>query len=246
MALRKALIFSDTHIPYHNKRSWSLLLKVGRYLKPYYLLCLGDLMDSYSISAHDKDPDRANRFGWELDQVNIALDELDDLKAKDKRFVEGNHEDRVRREVMKNHSLNGVLSIPKMLRLKERGWKYTPYKEHDRIGKVYQTHDVGGSARNHKFKALDLYQHSVLTGHDHRMIYVVENNALGTTPKLSAGFGWLGDVEQVDYMTKAKARASWAQGFGVGYLDSSTGYFYTQPVPILQNYSCVVEGKLFR
>jgi hypothetical protein len=135
--------------------------------------------------------------------------------------------------------------VVKLLRLKERGWRYTPYKRHTKVGKVHFTHDVGVSSRQAIFKALDLYQHSVVTGHTHRMQYIVENNALGTSPKDSASFGWLGDCDKIDYMTQARARHDWSLGFGIGHLRRDTGYIHLTPVPILPDYSCVVSGKLF-
>jgi hypothetical protein len=73
---------------------------------------------------------------------------------------------------------------------------------------------------------------------------VVEGNAVGEQ-KLSAQFGWLGDVTQVDYMHKAKALKNWALGFGVGYYDPSSGYSYLTPVPIVK-YTCVVNGKFYK
>jgi hypothetical protein len=73
---------------------------------------------------------------------------------------------------------------------------------------------------------------------------IVEGTATGEC-KLSATFGWGGDVEQVDYMNLAKARKDWALGLGVGYLDSSSGYVYLVPVPVVHG-TCVVNGRLFR
>lgn len=240
------LIVPDVHAPYHNKRAVRLMLRVAKDLKPHTIVILGDLADCYSISDYDKDPARANQFEWEIDECNALLDDIDSLGASRKVFIEGNHEDRLPRLLKKHSSLYGVVNIPKLLKLKERKWSWTNYKDHIAIGKIHYTHDAGGSARNHKFKALDLYQHSVVTGHDHRMIYVVEGNAVGNNSKLSCGFGWLGDTEQVDYTNLAKARHDWALGFGVGYFDPATGFTYLTPVPILSDYSCVFNGKLYR
>ena len=35
-------------------------------------------------------------------------------------------------------------------------------------------------------------------------------------------------------------------GFGVGYLDTRTGNTHIQPIAIMPDYSCVVNGKLYR
>lgn len=246
--LQAGIVVPDTHAPYHNTRAWSLMMKVARSLKPTWLVHIGDLADFYAVSDHDKDPDRANHFKEEIEVVNGLLDELDSLGAKDKLFIEANHEDRLRRYLMKSPELHGIVTVPKLLQLKERGWSFTPYKSHAKRGKVHFTHDVGVSSRNAIFKSLDLYQHSIITGHTHRLQYVVESNASGDSPRLAASFGWLGDVEQVEYMNLAKARSSWALGFGVGYHEPASGYTFFVPVPILpakRGLCCMVNGKLY-
>jgi predicted phosphodiesterase len=242
--LEPLLVVSDAHIPFHSPVWWDLLLQVGRDLRPKTLVVIGDFADFYAVSDHDKSPDRANQFDRELDTVDACLDQLDALGAPDKLYVEGNHEDRLRRYLMKNPALAGVVSTERLLRLKERGWQFVPYKHHDSRGAVHFTHDVGTSGRNSVYKALELYQHSVITGHTHRMAYIVEGSATGEC-KLSAPFGWGGDVEQVEYMNLAKARKDWALGFGVGYHDPSSGYIYFVPVPVVHG-TAVVNGKLYR
>lgn len=242
--LEPVLVVSDAHVPYHSRVWWDLLLQVGQYLQPQHLVIIGDFADFYSVSDHDKDPDRANRMDAELAEVEARLDELDALGATDKLYIEGNHEDRLRRYLMKNPALARVVSTEKLLRLKERGWEFVPYKRHAARGAVHFTHDVGAAGRNAVFRALDTYQHSVVSGHTHRLQYIVEGSAIGEC-KVSATFGWGGDVEQVDYMCLAKARKDWALGLGVGYLEPSTGYVYLCPVPIVHA-TCVVNGRLFR
>jgi hypothetical protein len=76
------------------------------------------------------------------------------------------------------------------------------------------------------------------------MAYICEGNATGEY-KLSAQFGWLGDVDQIDYMSEAKARKDWALGFGVGYIHKVTGIAYLSPIPIVGG-TCCVNGKLYK
>jgi UDP-2,3-diacylglucosamine pyrophosphatase LpxH len=242
--LESVLIVSDAHIPYHSRVWWDLLLQVGRALAPQHIVIIGDFADFYSVSDHDKDPERANRMDEELVEVEKCLDEIDALGARDKLYIEGNHEDRLRRHLMKNPALARVVSTERLLRLKERGWEFVPYKRHASRGAVHFTHDVGAAGRNAVFRALDVYGHSVVSGHTHRLAYIVEGTATGEC-KLSATFGWGGDVEQVDYMCLAKARKDWALGLGIGYLEPSSGFVYLSPVPIVHG-TCVVNGQLFR
>lgn len=243
--LHKILIIPDTHRPYHDKKAWELMLKVGRSLQPDMVVVLGDFGDFFGVSSHSKNPNRALRMDEEIKDVQKGLKELKALGAKEHHFIAGNHEDRLQRYLQdKAPELFNLVSIPEILTLKKNGWSYTPYKQSLKIGKVHFTHDVGHAGRSSIFQCLDTFQHSNVTGHTHRLAYIVEGNATGEH-KVSAQFGWLGDVAEADYMHQVKAKKNWALGFGVGYLDQQTGAIYLVPVPIV-NYTCVVEGKLFK
>lgn len=225
------------------------MLRVARDLRPKTVVCIGDLADFYSVSAHSKDPNRAGRLSFELDSVRQGLDELDALDATQKILVEGNHEDRLRRYLQdKAPEIASEISLSRLFGLQARGWTYVPYKSDLRLGKLYLTHDVGVAGKYAAYRALEAFQHSVVTGHSHRLCYVVEGNAVGEY-KVSAQFGWLGDVKAIDYMSGIKARTSWPLGFGIGYLEPATGIVYLVPVPIVvvgDDYSCCVNGILYR
>lgn len=245
MALEGILVVSDAHIPYQDKRAFDLMLKVAQDLKPKHIYIIGDFLDFYSVSSHSKDPNRAFQLKEELRAGAAELDRLDALKAASKVYIGGNHCDRLTRYLQdKAPELFNVVSIPDLLHLKKRGWTYVPYRKHIKLGKMYFTHDVGVAGRNSVFKCLDTYQHSIVTGHSHRLAYIVEGNATGEY-KLSAQFGWLGDSSRIDYMQHARVLKDWALGFGVGYLNPQTGIVYMTPVPIV-NYTCVVGGKLYK
>jgi len=224
------------------------MISVGKALKPHGIVSIGDLADFCAVSTHSKDPQRLSNLKTEVDDVLTGLDELDGLGAKEKLYIAGNHEDRLTRYLQdKAPELFGVFDIPSLLQLKERGWAYTPYRAYTKVGKLHLTHDVGVAGRNATFKALDTFQHSVVTGHAHRLQYIVEGNAVGEY-KLSAQFGWLGDRSKVPYMHRARVNKDWALGFGVGYVEPKTGIAYLTPTPIIvhkHNYSCVVNGQYF-
>lgn len=247
--LESVLIIADAHRPYHDQRAWDLMLEVGAAVKPTHLIVNGDLADFYAVSSHSKDPRRASQLDEELADVNVGLDQLDKLGAKNKLFVAGNHCDRLTRYLQdKAPQLFKMLDIPELFKLNKRGgWTYTPYKDDTKLGKLHVTHDVGTAGRYAAHKALDTFQHSVITGHTHRLCYVVEGNAVGEF-KLSAQFGWLGDINKIDYMHKVVAKKNWALGFGVGHLNPATGVAYLTPVPIIPvkaHYTCVVNGRYF-
>lgn len=243
--VEKLLIIPDTHIPYHDKKAWKLLLEVAEKFKPHTILHLGDLGDHYAISRYDKDPERSLNMSDEIEQVNEGLDQLDALGAKRKILISGNHEDRLKRYLQeKAPELYSFISIESLYKLKERNWEHVPYKQSIRIGKIHFTHDTGDSGKYTTMRALETFQSSVTIGHHHQIQYVVHGDATGQY-RVGAQFGWLGDVNKVDYMHQVKAKRMYALGFGVGYHDTKSSIIYLQPCPIVK-YSCCVEGEIFK
>lgn len=246
--LQRIAFFGDAHRPYHHRKAWQLFLEVMREFKPDTIVCLGDIADFYKVSNFGKDPARGLSFKDEIEDVNVGLDELDALGATRKIFIAGNHEDRLTRYLQSEApELFGLVDIPTLFKLDLREWEYIPYKSHIKIGKLYATHDVGTAGRYSLFKAADTFQHPVVVAHTHRFGMIVEGDATGKHFP-TAQFGWLGDVEKVDYMHKIKARREWALGFGIGYQNVGTGVTHLQAIPIVNGsgYSCVLNGKEYR
>lgn len=243
--LSTTLIVPDVHCPYHDQHAWDLMLEAGKTISPDAIVVMGDLLDCYTVSRHSKDPARAGTLDKEVAAAREMLDQLDSLGAKEKVYLEGNHEQRLVRYIQdKAPELFGIFDLPKLLHLADRGWEWVAYRDHKRRGAVHFTHDTGHSGRYAVYRSLDVYQHSVATVHTHRMALVVEGNAVGE-PKVSAQFGWLGDVDKIDYMHRATAKKNWALGFGIGYTDAQTGHTWLTPIPIV-DYRCVIEGKLLK
>ncbi|MHB8742551.1 MAG: metallophosphoesterase [Sulfuricaulis sp.] len=245
--LQKLFILSDVHRPYHSKRGWRLAMDALKDFTPDIFINLGDYIDCFAVSNYSKDPARAMGLEGEMKDANKGLDEIEERLPKGCRriYVSGNHEDRLQRYLQdKAPELLAFVSVPKLLRLDERKWEHVPYKASIQIGKLHITHDVGSAGRYNAFRALDTFQAPVITGHTHRLSYVVEGDATGGS-QVSAQFGWLGDVEQVDYMHRVKARRDWTCGFGYGYVDKTSGFAYLVPVPVVDG-TVVVEGRLYR
>ena len=241
--LEKILFIPDCHIPYHDKAAFNLMLKAGRALKPDHVIILGDFADFYGVSSHSKDPNRALKLKEEIEATKEALDQVVALGAKNNVFVAGNHEDRLERYLRdRAPELFNFISIPKILELKEKGFKYTAYKQSYKLGKLNVTHDTGVAGRFAHYKALDTFQHNIIIGHTHRIGYAVEGDAQGQR-HLGAMLGWLGDVEEIDYMHQVKARKEWSLGFGIGHMSTKTGVVYVTPTPII-NGTVLIEGKI--
>jgi hypothetical protein len=243
MTLQPILFVPDCHRPFHDKRAYELMIKVARDLKPKVIAVIGDYADFFSISSHSKDPARGMNFVKELADAKKGIRELESLGASRLIFTEGNHEDRFRRYINdKAAELSGITSVPELLGLQK--WEFVPYRLSTNIGKLNITHDVGHVGRYSGFKSLDTVQGNIVTGHSHRLSYLIEGNAKGEA-HVSAQFGWLGDAKAADYMNRIKALRDWSLGFGVGYLNPSNGFVYLTPVPII-NYTVVFNGRLYK
>lgn len=244
----KVAFLPDCHRPYHDKRAWRVFMEAMEWWKPDTLVCLGDLGDFYKISSFSQDPGRSHTFKDEVEDCNLALDELDSLGASRKIFLEGNHEHRFVRYLQdKAPELFGMVDTPTLFNLGSRGWEHVPYKESVQLGKLWLTHDVGNAGRYSVFRAADTFQHPVVMAHTHRLVYVVEGNATGDSfPAVQ--FGWMGDVEKVNYMHQVAAKRAWSLAFGTGLLDESNGHIFLTPHPLVPyqgKLRTFLEGKEF-
>lgn len=243
--LKKILLIGDAHIPYEDKKAFDLMLRAARRFKPDIVVINGDFADFYGVSSHNKNPARALQLDKEMAAVINRLKQLKAIGARDNYFIGGNHEDRLERYLRdKAPELHNFISIPSVLKLKELGFKYVAYKQHMNIGKLYITHDVGVAGRYSHYTAVNTFQKSIATGHTHRIGYAVEGDARGKR-HVTAMFGWLGDVNEVDYQSRMKSTRDWSLGFGIGYVDTTTDNVYLTPVPII-NYTVVINGQLIK
>lgn len=239
--LDRILVIPDCHRPFHDKRAWGVMIKAAKRFCPNKIIVLGDFLDCYSISAHDKDPRRIKQLSEEATVGREGLEELEALGADKLFFDEGNHEDRLRRYLMqKAPELYDSVSTDSLLQLRAHGWKLQPYGTHNNVGKLYHTHDVGYAGKHAVVHTGAAFQRSVVFGHTHRLAVNYFGSVDGKR-HFAASLGWLGDINEAKYLPAAK-KAEWQLGFGLVRVERG-GNIHIQPVPIV-DYRCVIEGKL--
>ena len=126
--------------------------------KPDYIVIMGDFMDMDCLSRWDKDKRQkmeGRRYYKEIAQGNEALDRLFrsvmEGKTKARRskrksyfpgiiYLEGNHEERLRRYLEYDPTFEGHVTIPKDMCLKDRGILWVPYREYYYINDIGFTH----------------------------------------------------------------------------------------------------------
>lgn len=242
--LEYVLILPDAHVPYHDKKAFSLVVRMARSVGFDRLYIMGDFADFFKVSFHERTLENRMGFGAEVKEVNKALDQLDALGIPKRHFIMGNHEHRFNRYLAEKApelaDLPGM-TVPELFRLKERGWKHTSYRQDTKLGKLWLTHDEGNAGALAAVKARDTYAGNAAIGHCHAMTVAYQGNARGES-HVGASFGWLGDIESVDYMHAVKAKR-WQLGVGVAVLEPN-GNVHLHGVPIVEG-RMVVFGQLF-
>lgn len=246
--MKTTLVVPDCHHPSVDRKAWELLLKVGKAIKPDTLIILGDFGDFASVTSHAKNhKQRQIMLADELFACNEALCDLEEIKATRKIFVCGNHEDRLGRYIaLRVPEMQGLYgtTIQSALRLDDRGYETVAYREHVNVDGLYVTHDTGTAGINAHRSSLQRFQRDILIGHTHRLGYEAKRTISGH-PIIGAMLGWLGDAKLcAGYMHDANATVDWCHGFGI--VHSHQDKHYIQPIVIHPDYSCVVDGKLFR
>lgn len=246
--MKLALLIPDVHKPYDDKKAYNLMLEVASTLPLDEIVILGDYADFYAVSSHKKDPRILQMLTDEVEDVINGLDQLDkNFKDVKKVFIEGNHEYRLERYLCDvAPALFGVTDTEHLLKLVGRpNWKFVPYSPHQ-MHKVLGSHlsarheSLGTTAKATSQKALC----SLVYGHIHR---IEESHIVGLdgTNHVSFSVGWLGN-KYSRVFNYVKQHWQWQLGFGLVWVDPATKYFYHQKIHILDNYSCVVNGKRFK
>lgn len=245
--MRKLLIVPDCHVPFHSRAAWRILIKAAQHLVPDIIVVLGDFLDFEQVSSHARNPLHRNRIEDDLEVARGMLAELANTSPKSERhFLEGNHEERMQRYLWKSApELAGIdeLQVKNLLDLPRLGYRFTPYRNHVKIGKAFFTHDAGSAGEAAISRARSKFEHSVAIGHVHRMGVVYRGNAVGEC-RFGMSFGWLGSPAAAAYMHDISRRTEWQLGFGHGEILSNNDT-HLRPVPIV-NGRCIINGEIIQ
>lgn len=247
------VIIPDTHVPYEHKKAFALVQDVIKHYKSQIkeVVFLGDFADFYAVNGHGKHPQMLHNLTEEVAKVIEHFDWFDKIVPNAKKvFIEGNHEYRLERFISNTcPQLFGVTSTEDILKISGRpNWKFIPYGPNQsyRILESYlkaRHEPLASSAKATASKALC----SLVYGHIHR---IEESHLVGLdgTNHVCFSVGWLGDKRMDKVFGYVKQHHQWQLGFGMAYVDSKSGLFYHQKIPILSvgaQVSCVVNGKRF-
>jgi len=225
------------------------MIKVAQFINPHEIVIGGDYADFYNISSHAKDPRIFQLLVDEVEDVRKGLDQLDKLFPRAKKiYIEGNHENRLERHLTDNApALFGLTSTEHLLDINRRpNWKFVRYSPNQSY-KILNSYlrckhtPLSTSAKATATKALC----SLAYFHIHT---IEESHIVGLdgTNHVCFSVGWLGDKRYDKVFDYVKNHHQWQLGFGIVRVDPKTKYFYHQKIHIMDNYTCVVDGKLFK
>jgi predicted phosphodiesterase len=247
--IKSAIILPDVHLTESLPEDYLPVRKFIQSFKPDKVVILGDFMDVASLSAWDRDKKRlmeGRRFKKEVDTCNNELDYLQRC-AKDKKqgviYLEGNHEDRVNRYLDSNPEMEGLIELPNVLRLKERGIQWYPYTKQSqktlKLGEMYFIHGLYTNQYS-AAKHLQKLGCNVTYGHQHGTQTYMQNMAM-QKPHIAYALGTLGD-KAPDYLRGKPG--NWINQFAVFFWDTKTGQFNMYPVNVIKQ-SFVWGGKKY-
>ncbi len=237
----QVVYISDLHMPYSDKKTLAAVNKFLTAQQPEQLVIGGDLIDMYSVSQFNKDPSRASQLQEELDDARDYLIELRNMLPKTKiTYIEGNHEDRLRKYLMRHPELHGLraLEIPSLLDLKELKIDYTldyTYKgflfKHGNRASMYsarwELNDEGTSG---------------MSGHIHKPQSFTDKTRRGE--KKWSIVGHLSDESKADYLGRG-GTSSWVEGFGVVNFYPKEKLWNVDIVDII-DHKFVYEGVVYK
>jgi len=251
--MRKVILLPDIHHPFHNKKAVRSVFEFMKWFKPDAVVLLGDNLEMQAINHWQQEKGNKKYFeGVRLlhdyaDFTKDILEPIEEICPKATReWLDGNHELWATNLIKRFPQLEGMIEPEIAMKLKERGWNYTPFIKKDgrrgsiKMGKLTITH---GHYTNkyHASKTSDTYSGSVVYGHAHDLqshtkVHIEDPNdyhtatAIGCLCDLSPEFLW-GQPNR------------WVHAFGVLYVRD--GGEYNLYVPVIINGKFTYAGKTF-
>jgi hypothetical protein len=182
---RRAVLYGDTHYPFHDPRALAVVKSIIRDVEPDLLVDMGDLLDAYTISRYSKDPNRRVSLQDEINLGRTHLHEMAQLAPyADRVLLDSNHFARLMavihgmqgesRELARLDVFRQTMTWPHLLGLEQIGWRWIP--EHLQaktrlIPKMILKHGTvvrKGSAMSARGE-YERYNRSGASGHTHRL-----------------------------------------------------------------------------
>lgn len=257
----KWAFLGDLQIPYEDPRAVALWFKVMKWWKPQVIDLVGDIDDQleYSSFSDGTTDEFFAQLKKEEDPSPLAFIKKNADGAKSlytkirKQHPDaeihsslGNHDIRIFKYVDKKApAYNGLVTPNTLWGLDDLGIIWTPYSEKpkQRHGGIFVHHGATVSAAGLAVKSnIEEYDVSLVRGHDHRGGVVFKSYPLSGRTLQGMGCGHMCDPDA--YGLQYTINPSWELGFGIAHVVDD--HAHLQFIPITPDYTCVVDGRVFR
>lgn len=240
--MKTAIYFADRHLVHDEGPhwSWELFLEFVKDFKPDILIDGGDHLDLPYISSFNKEKLLLLEGKRLKEDFSMLSDELEMLRKWTGRmlFLEGNHEERLKRAIEKQPLLQGLAELESNVDFKGLDIEYYPLdKQPVKIGKLHFLH---GTYTNeyHAKKHLTKYMGNVIYGHCHKFQSYYQGVPLRDDEMGANAIGCLCNKNPA----WLRGPGHWQNGFAIVYFDDK-GFFNVYPV-IMTKGKFMFEGKI--
>ncbi len=212
----------DVHLGYsvdtptHCLSAWDVFMQALFHMRKRltHLVFLGDLGNWESV-AHWAALRAEQAFLHEdATLVNAYLDEVETITKPNGIkvvYIEGNHEAWAGQLEAKYPALRDTVNLPRMLRLRKRGWTWVPENHFWAIGELHHTHgNIRGASKPGDITKLKGV--SVVRAHDHAYSTASVRTLVGELAEWS--MGCLASIDPPPPYCRGEAPARWVHGFG--------------------------------
>ncbi len=250
--IERTVFIPDMHVPFHDVEAVNTALNFIKDIKPDRVVLMGDFVDGIALSKFQKDPRFTVTFQQELEAGRNMLDRIRESAGKkaEIHYIEGNHEQRLLNYVLRQapelvHLVDGqedLLSIPRLLRLKERNINYIPAQDYLKLhGWNFEHGDaVSSHAGMTANKMITKRRNSEGIGHTHRAGMTAYTGSNGTD--IGVEFGCL--IDRKGWAASYGKDLNWQTALGVGEYHRGSRIFQVTPI-IMQDKSFHYQCKLY-
>lgn len=226
----------DLHVPHTDARVNHIVTEFLKDFKPHIRVAGGDWLTCDQVSRFASSEESRTTLKEEFTGVESFLHQW---KITD--FLEGNHEERLRRiGGTVDPRLRSLLKVPDNLHLRKYRIQWYPYHPIDGVLKIGRLKVLHGWYTNQYYarKTAEIYGTSAF-GHAHRFQTIQAKDAFHT--RVGFGIGMLGDLNPI--WIDNRAPQGWGQGFAFGYLHRN-GWFDLYPARI-NGGRLTIHGKVY-
>ncbi len=240
---KTAAILFDTHNPFQDEITMSLVERFLAKIKPDFLIYGGDVNDFYPISTFDKNPERISSLQKDLNNTRAMFARHRAMLPSETEFflLDGNHENRLQKFLWSDapalESLDS-LQIGKLLTLEEYNIKHIAYEQGLMINDVFLVLHGDIASIHSGYTAKRMYEKHGgcgISGHCHRGGSFYKRDRFGT-------WGWWEGFCLCHLNPDWIKNPNWVQGFSLVHFRGK--HFWVEQIPIL-NHKFIYGGEIF-